>query len=72
MSEQNDRERCIEENAREQDREDALKEARAKPGVLEALELWEATKRHLPGNPRPKARTTRLARGANEVFSQPR
>ncbi len=61
------------ENTREQEHEKLLEEAKAKPGVREALELWEITRKHLPSdNQRPKERARRLARGANELLVQPR
>ncbi len=61
------------ENTREQEHEKLLEEAKAKPGVLEALQLWETTRKHLPSdNQRPKERARRLARGANELLAQPR
>ena len=62
------------ESEREQFHEEALEEAQAKPGVAEALRLWELTQpaRDAAANarPQPRQRATRRGTGANDIYAK--
>ena len=59
---------------RGQDYEAMLEEAQSKPGVIETLELWKATKKHLPSDDNDLIEDTleNYKRGVNDLFIQPR
>ncbi len=63
-----------EQGIREQSYEAMLEEARGKPGVMETLELWEATKKHLSTDDTDYVEDTisDYKRGVNDLFVQPR
>ena len=58
---------------RGQDYEDALEKGLAKPGIIEALKLWESTQTArdavAKARPRPQQRATRLGTGANDLYA---
>lgn len=59
---------------REQDYEAMQGELRSKPGVIETLELWKLTKKHLPSDDSELIEDTleNYKRGVNDLFVQPR
>ncbi len=62
------------ESDRGQDYEAMLGEVRGKPGVIETLELWKATKKYLPSDDNDLIEDTLddYKRGVNDLFVQPR
>ena len=58
---------------REQDHEDALEKALAKPGIADALQLWEITQAArdaaAKARPRQRQRATRRGTGVNDLYA---